>query len=187
MYGFYTVVVSLAIILSDLKAYIFCLVVFIFLKTDFTKPFHPTISSLITKIGRHFQSTGVLALAANVYSNWLAKKELPFCRAGGVPNFCSWGVIVFLIAVTFRRGVEMRSKNDLTVYHVHCCKRGRDHGKTENVAEWIFGKVDLTLSNFSILKTGKAEAVPFSILEAICKALDCQPGDILEYLKKKER
>lgn len=42
-------------------------------------------------------------------------------------------------------------------------------------------RVDLTLSNLSILKTGKAKAIRFSTLEAICKALDCQPGDILEY------
>lgn len=42
-------------------------------------------------------------------------------------------------------------------------------------------KVDLTLANLSILKTGKAKAVRFSTLEAICHALDCQPGDILEY------
>jgi putative transcriptional regulator len=45
-------------------------------------------------------------------------------------------------------------------------------------------KVDLTLANLSILKTGKAKAVRFSTLEAICKALDCQPGDILEYVNK---
>ena len=42
-------------------------------------------------------------------------------------------------------------------------------------------KVDLTLANLSILKTGKAKAVRFSTLEAICKALDCQPGDLLEF------
>ena len=42
-------------------------------------------------------------------------------------------------------------------------------------------RVDLTLSNLSILKTGKAKAIRFSTLEAICKALDCQPGDILAY------
>ena len=42
-------------------------------------------------------------------------------------------------------------------------------------------KVDITLANLSILKTGKAKAVRFSTLEAICKVLDCQPGDILEY------
>ncbi|WP_298392637.1 helix-turn-helix transcriptional regulator [Flavobacterium sp.] len=42
-------------------------------------------------------------------------------------------------------------------------------------------KVDLTLANLSILKTGKAKAVRFSTLEAICKALECQPADLLEY------
>lgn len=42
-------------------------------------------------------------------------------------------------------------------------------------------RVDLTLSNLSILKTGKAKAIRFTTLDAICKALDCQPGDILEY------
>lgn len=42
-------------------------------------------------------------------------------------------------------------------------------------------KVDLTLSNLSILKTGKAKGIRFNTLEAICKALECQPGDILEY------
>ena len=45
-------------------------------------------------------------------------------------------------------------------------------------------KVDLTLSNLSILKTGKAKAVRFSTLDALCKALDCQPGDLLEYVDK---
>lgn len=42
-------------------------------------------------------------------------------------------------------------------------------------------QVDITPANLSILKTGKAKAVRFSTLEALCKALDCQPGDILEY------
>ncbi|MNF79032.1 hypothetical protein D3C84_612350 [compost metagenome] len=43
-------------------------------------------------------------------------------------------------------------------------------------------RVDLTLSNLSILKTGKAKAIRFSTLEAICRALNCQPSDILEYV-----
>ena len=42
-------------------------------------------------------------------------------------------------------------------------------------------KVGITPANLSILKTGKAKAVRFSTLEAICRALDCQPGDVLEY------
>ena len=45
-------------------------------------------------------------------------------------------------------------------------------------------KVDLTLANLSILKTGKAKAIRFSTLEAICKALDCQPGDLLAYVSE---
>lgn len=45
-------------------------------------------------------------------------------------------------------------------------------------------RVGLTLSNLSILKTGKAKAIRFSTLQAICEVLDCQPGDILAYEKK---
>ena len=47
-------------------------------------------------------------------------------------------------------------------------------------------KVDVTMANLSILKNNKAKAVRFSTLEAICKALDCQPGDILEYVPDDE-
>lgn len=47
-------------------------------------------------------------------------------------------------------------------------------------------KVGITISNLSILKNGKAKAIRFSTLEAICEALDCQPGDILEYRSDEE-
>ena len=47
-------------------------------------------------------------------------------------------------------------------------------------------KVGITMANLSILKNGKAKAIRFSTLEAICKALDCQPGDILEYSRVPE-
>ena len=47
-------------------------------------------------------------------------------------------------------------------------------------------KIDLTPANLSILKTGKAKAIRFSPLESICKELDCQPGDILEYREENE-
>ena len=43
-------------------------------------------------------------------------------------------------------------------------------------------RVDITLANLSILKTGKARAIRFSTLEAICAALDCQPGDLLQFV-----
>lgn len=45
-------------------------------------------------------------------------------------------------------------------------------------------RVGITMANISILKNGKAKAIRFSTLEAICKALDCQPGDILEYAEE---
>ena len=47
-------------------------------------------------------------------------------------------------------------------------------------------KVGIILANLSVLKTGKAKAIRFSTLEAICEALSCQPGDILEYVKEDE-
>lgn len=47
-------------------------------------------------------------------------------------------------------------------------------------------KVGITMANISILKNGKAKAIRFSTLDAICKALDCQPGDILEYVPDEE-
>ena len=48
-------------------------------------------------------------------------------------------------------------------------------------------KVGITMANLSILKTGKAKAIRFSTLEAICEALNCQPGDILSYTEKEEK
>ena len=47
-------------------------------------------------------------------------------------------------------------------------------------------EVDITMANLSILKNNKAKAIRFSTLEAICKALDCQPGDIIEYVPYEE-
>ena len=50
----------------------------------------------------------------------------------------------------------------------------------------LANKVDITMANLSILKNNKAKAVRFTTLDAICRALDCQPGDLLEYVKEDE-
>ena len=50
----------------------------------------------------------------------------------------------------------------------------------------LASQVDITLANLSILKTGKARAIRFSTLEAICSALDCQPGDLLEFEREED-
>jgi putative transcriptional regulator len=47
-------------------------------------------------------------------------------------------------------------------------------------------RVNITIANLSVLKSGKAKAIRFSTLEEICKVLECQPGDILEYMNEKE-
>ena len=57
----------------------------------------------------------------------------------------------------------------------------RKKGLTE-----LAGEVDITLANLSILKNNKAKAVRLSTLNAICKALECQPGDILQYVEDEE-
>lgn len=54
------------------------------------------------------------------------------------------------------------------------------HARRMTLTE-LAGRVDITLANLSILKTGKAKAIRFSTLEAICAALDCQPGDLLAF------
>ena len=50
----------------------------------------------------------------------------------------------------------------------------------------LANKVDITMANLSILKNNKAKAVRFTTLDAICRALDCQPGDILEHVKEED-
>ena len=55
------------------------------------------------------------------------------------------------------------------------------HARRMTLSE-LAGQVDITLANLSILKTGKARAVRFSTLNAICAALDCQPGDIIRFV-----
>lgn len=51
----------------------------------------------------------------------------------------------------------------------------------------LAGEIGITLSNLSILKTGKAKAIRLSTLNSICKALDCQPGDIIQYIDDEEQ
>ena len=57
------------------------------------------------------------------------------------------------------------------------------HARRMTLTE-LSDKVDITLANLSILKTGKARAVRFSTLDAICRVLDCQPGDLLQFVEE---
>jgi len=59
------------------------------------------------------------------------------------------------------------------------------HARRMTLTE-LAATVDITLANLSILKTGKARAIRFSTLEAICRALDCQPGDLLTFVEEEK-
>ena len=67
------------------------------------------------------------------------------------------------------------------IIHLDVMMAKRKKGLTE-----LSKEVDITMANLSILKNNKAKAVRFSTLDAICRALDCQPGDILEYIDDKK-
>ena len=69
---------------------------------------------------------------------------------------------------------------------INCKLRCNDAKRKISLNE-LSERVGLTLSNLSILKTGKAKAIRFSTLEAICRALDCQPSDILEYVNDEKK
>ena len=73
-------------------------------------------------------------------------------------------------------------EKDMIMINLDVMMAKRKKGLTE-----LAGEVDITLANLSILKNNKAKAVRLSTLNAICKALDCQPGDILENVKNVKR
>jgi len=70
-------------------------------------------------------------------------------------------------------------KDRAIVEKINMVKR---HMKLKDLAE----KVDITMANLSVLKQSKAKAIRFSTLEALCRELDCQPGDILKYVRDRE-
>ena len=91
-------------------------------------------------------------------------------NAAAVPIFFMGGLLFLVMSALFRQAAELQVNLDVMM-----AKRKMSLGE-------LAQKVDITMANLSILKNNKARAVRFSTLEAICKALDCQPGDILEYV-----
>ena len=76
---------------------------------------------------------------------------------------------------------EKQEENVAIVINIDVMLAKRKMSVTE-----LANKVDITMANLSILKNNKAKAVRFTTLDAICKALECQPGDILEYVEDDE-
>lgn len=111
----YVFVVSLIILLTGLKAYIAYLVVKIFLKFNFSNPFNVNVTSLISKISHVALWTGILAIIANGYSEWLIKKGISISQNWGSGEFLFLAGIIFIIAQVFKKGIEIKTENELTV------------------------------------------------------------------------
>lgn len=115
----YCNMVSLIVFLTGLKAYIAYLVVKIFLKFDISYPFSASVGLLISKISYVALGTGILALVAYGYKDWLFKRGVSFLTSdelsGGNGEFLFLAGVIFIIAQVFNRGIEIQSENDLTV------------------------------------------------------------------------
>ncbi|HET6994529.1 MAG TPA: DUF2975 domain-containing protein [Chitinophagaceae bacterium] len=115
----YCFVVSLIAFISALKAYVFYLVIKIFLKINFVHPFSETVTAFISRIGYVALFIGILSIIGNSYCDWLGKKGVEFpdlnhFMGAGVEHLLFAGVIVFISQV-FKRGIEIQSENELTV------------------------------------------------------------------------
>jgi hypothetical protein len=111
----YVSVVSVVLSLSALKAYIAFLVVKIFMNFNFSNPFNTTVSSLISRISHFALGTGILAMIANGYANWLVKKGVAVPLSWESSEFLFLAGVIFIIAQVFKRGIEIQTENDLTV------------------------------------------------------------------------
>ncbi len=113
--GHFIGIVSLMVYISGLKAYIAYLVIKIFIKFNFDRPFDAKVSLLIQQISHIALATGMLALIADGYSEWLIKRGVPLQQDWGGAEFLFLAGIIYIIAQAFKKGVEFQSENELTI------------------------------------------------------------------------
>ncbi|SHM45320.1 Protein of unknown function [Cyclobacterium lianum] len=117
--GYYLGAISLLLGISIAKAYIFFLVIRVFLTIDLLHPFSKEVSVLISKIGKVTVEVGILIIIASGYFNWLSSETTssPALSGflGGAFEYLIMGAVIYSIALVFKRGVEIQTENDLTV------------------------------------------------------------------------
>jgi hypothetical protein len=117
--GYFLAAVSLLLGILVAKAYIFFLVIRVFLKIDLVHPFSREVSVLISRIGGVTVQVGVLTIIASGYFSWLSSRTMhsPALSGflGGAPEYLIMGAVIYAIALVFKRGVEIQTDNDLTV------------------------------------------------------------------------
>jgi hypothetical protein len=112
---YYMLIISFMIAITALKAYIAYLVVRIFSNFNFSRPFSREITSLISKISYVALETGVIALIANGYSEWLVKRHVTVPVNWGSGEILFFAGVIYIIAIVFERGTELQTESDLTV------------------------------------------------------------------------
>lgn len=111
----YVLLVSIIVILTGLKAYIAFLVVKIFLKFNFSNPFNKRVILIISKISYIALVTGILAILATAYSDWLIKKGIAIPQEWQADEILFFAGVIYIIAQVFKRGIDIQAENELTV------------------------------------------------------------------------
>ena len=111
----YVNVVSFIISIAILKAYLFYLVIKIFLKMNLEYPFSVAVAHLISKISYVLLSIGIIAIIANSYAKRLLNRGLSFRLNFESSEFLFMAGIIFIIALIFKRGIEIQQENNLTI------------------------------------------------------------------------
>lgn len=115
----YASLVSFTILLWMFRAFIFFLIIKIFTKINLVNPFSAAVYSLLSKISYIALGIGAGTLLINRYCEWLSKKGVVFpdmqTFLGGGAEYIFLGAILFMIAMIFKRGIEIQSENELTV------------------------------------------------------------------------
>lgn len=117
--GYYIIIISLIVVATALKAYVFYQLIKISQKINLVSPFSVEVYKLITRIAYIMLVIGLLTNYAKGYSEWLMKKGVSFPPMtdyiGAGSEFLFFGGVVFFIAQIFKRGIEIQSENELTV------------------------------------------------------------------------
>lgn len=111
----YVFIVSFLISLTALKAYIAYLVVRVFTNFKLTRPFNTNVTVLIFKISYVAFQAGILAIIANGYTEWLAKKGLEISQNWGSGEILFFAGVIYVLAQVFKKGTEIQTENELTV------------------------------------------------------------------------
>jgi hypothetical protein len=113
--GYYTFTVFLLILITCLKAYIFYVLINIFKKLDYNKPFDRTIVNLIFKISYASLSVGLIGIVANSYITWLRTKVFFASIDIDSSAYIFMAGVIFIIASLFKRATEIQKENELTI------------------------------------------------------------------------